>query len=323
MSRLISKWLPLWAILVLPAPLLAQDFTPTNERILSDPTNIPLGGQFLGDSFYLYDVAKLNIVRPAIEAVTAERATFNVLNQRLDYGVTDRFSISVTERYDWRHYAVTPSEGVAYTLDRSGFEDPSFGILYRLLEQKTSPVSLDLSASYAPDLIDARGPTQTANGNVALGGDMLGFGAAVGRETRVFTAQAYVVVTRYGQATSQNNLGNVLTTASYWQPEIGVQTQTRFTSRLSLNADLEHVFRGDENEVNTDAGPDVYNRAAVTILDLGLNYHVIPNRLVGTIAYIHDFFGQSDRTYSILTADDSMFGRSDNMVRFRLRYAFP
>jgi len=326
MSSRFLSWLPLVAAIAAPAPLLAQDWTPTGDRILSDPTYLPLEGQVSGDSSYSYGSTGANTFVGGAQTASS-RETSNALSQSFAFGVTNELSVSVGDTYEWVHDFVSPTAGTDYARNDNGFTDPTFGLTYRLLDQRTQPLDVDLSASYAPNFIGARGATTFDNGAVARGGDALDLKLAVARETRFMTVQGYVGATRYGQATSFNDVGDSSVTSSYWQPVVGIATQTRFNDRLSLNVGGQYDFSGDYNVfASDDFGRANYfaqvDRANLGDVSAALNYHFIRNRLVGSVVYAHTFYGPEDVSYIATPNDNYGVQRSGDSIGAQLRYVF-
>src|SRR5436853_420656 len=84
-----------------PACVSAQDFTPTGDRIISDPTYLPLKGQAYGETGYGYAETDGSLF-DATGANTANTSnTLNDVTQRLAYGVTDALSVRAAISYGW------------------------------------------------------------------------------------------------------------------------------------------------------------------------------------------------------------------------------
>ena len=308
------------AAVALPAPLFAQDLTPSGERILSDPTYLPLGGQIYGDTGFQYQDT----------GVTASngsntRNDEEVISQDLEYGLTNDITLEASDTYAWDGIKVTPGTGAPYERNSFGFTDPSFGVTWRALDERNrQPVDLDFSVSYAPNIISAANATPFSQGNVARGGDALDLRAALGWETRPFTVQGYVQDTRFGNATAGVIDGQV-DTAAYWQPAIGISTQTRIGPRLSVNVNGSYAFRETESQyVTVGAGyPEFETVGDDGVLGAAVNYHFIPNRLVGSLGYQHTFYGEADVAYPFTPAADISRQRDGNGLTAQVRYVFP
>ena len=103
----------------------------------------------------------------------------------------------------------------------SGWEDPSIGLTYRLVDQKDQPFILDFLGHYSPDAFSSRAAINGEDATVARGGDEADFGLAIARETRFFTIRGSVTayLLRYLDGTDKfaRNRG-IATTGSYWAP---------------------------------------------------------------------------------------------------------
>lgn len=327
MSSRLLTWLPIAAALAVPAPLLAQDWTPTGERILSDPTYLPLHGQLYGESGYNYDSTS-STQYDASGASLSIHSDSNVLNQYFEYGVTNDLSVNIGDTYSWTNRNYATSTGGSYQLNANGFDNPTFGVTFRALDQlNRQPLDVDLSASYAPNFIGARTASIYGNGNEAPGGDVLNLKLAIARETRFFTVQGYFDATYLGQTSSYNALGDSFSTSSYWQPRIGIGTQTRFNDRISLNVFGEYDFAEHYNQLTSadiasGRGPAYVDRGDFGDIGAALNYHFIPNRLVGSVVYSHTFYSPIDASYVLSPADNYSVQRSGNTIGGELRYVF-
>lgn len=313
--------LALAAAVSMPVLAQAQDFTPTGDRILSDPTYLPLQGQFFGESGYGYERTNGNLFDSTGAQIATTRNTLNTIRQNFAYGLTDQLSINAGIAYGFDGHA---SQNGLTGADRSGFDNPSFGATYRLLDQRNRPVSLDIFGEYAPDAFQARSATGTQDGTVALGGPEADFGVALGHETRFFTIRGAFTDRYVGNSSFLNaTTGGSADTSSYWVPTLGVQTQTRFTNRLSANVGFDYNFEGNRNTVNTLTGEESTNHVGDTqAVNVSLNYHFVPNRLVGSIDYRHTFYGHSNDSFSADSTDDTSLTRSGDGVGATLRYVF-
>jgi hypothetical protein len=301
-----------------PAPLLAQDLTPSGDRILSDPTYLPLRGQVEGDTTYGY----ASLSSSTSNGTTGGTAS-NSVTQSLDYGVLDDVTIGVSDSYGWSHRHSTSPTGVTSNFSSNGFSDPSFGVTWRALdERRQQPLDLDLSVDYAPDVIRAMSEAPLQTGTTAGGHDLLGLRAAVGWETRSLTLQGYFADDRVGDATTYTPKG-FIATQSYWQPVVGVNTQVRFTPRLSLNVDGSYDFGETADEFNSANGVlSIHQPGNSGTINAAFNYHFIPNKLVGSVGYFHDFYAASSTVYPFDPALDSSLQRSDDGLNLIMRYVF-
>lgn len=315
-------YMSLAAAAVMPLCGQAQDFTPTGGRILSDPTYLPLQGQFSGDTGYGYERADGDIFDAAGAQSATTRRTQSVIRQNFAYGITDALSVNVGIGYGFSgQNRVKSADGVT-TTDQSGWEDPTFGATYRLLDQRNHPVSLDIMGEYSPDAFESRNATPTRDGTVARGGSEADLGVGLGRETRVFTIRGVFLDKYFGASTTFNpNSGGTAQTASYWVPSVGIQTQTRFTNRLSANVGADYNFNGSPRVVDGAGLERTSQLGDYQTVNVSLNYHFIPNRLVGSVNYHHTFQDRADEVFADPNLDFSR-ERSSDGVGAELRYVF-
>ena len=97
--------------------------------------------------------------------------------------------------------------------------------------------------------------------------------------------------------------------------------QTRFGDQLSVNAGAGYTFGHNADVINETTLVDHESHANGTPnLNAALNYHFIPNILVGSVTYQHDFGGGSDNLYAVTTDDPSVRNKSEDLLGVRLRY---
>src|SRR5665213_588569 len=313
--------LSLAAAVSMPLLAQAQDFSPTGERILSDPTYLPLQGQFFGETGYGYERTNGNLFDATGAQTATTRNTLNTVQQKFAYGITDQLSVNAGIAYGFEGHASVDGSS---TSNRSGFDNPTFGATYRLLDQRHRPVSLDIFGEYAPDAFQARSATNNQDGTVARGGSEAAFGLALGRETRFFTIRGAFTDRYFGDSSFLNaTTGGSGDTSSFWVPTLGVQTQTRFTDRLSANVGFDYNFEGTRNSVNTISGVERTDHVGDNQnVNVSLNYHFVPNRLVGSIDYQHTFYGHSNESFPADPNENTLLTRSSDGVGATLRYVF-
>ncbi len=303
------------------------DFTPEAQRIISDPMYLPLAGQIYGNTGYVYSSAS----RDVFDATGAPSATGNVtgntFTQELLYGVTD----DVALRFDWGYVASRDASrhgvptGFTET-SSSGWTDPVFGATWRAIDQRAGgPVSLDVRFDYSPDAFPAKAPNAEDEGTVARGGQALDLGMTLGHETRDFTIAALVDAQYldHQKELNQNN-GDILHTDSRWNYTLGLASQTRITDAFSINAGLGHTFNNNAFLINETTGvPHMQQPGDFTNINVSLNYHFVPNTVVGSIGYEHDFYGDSRNVFpTVPTSDNEIRNHDADIFGVNLRYTF-
>ncbi len=120
-----------------PLSALAQDWTPINDRILSDPTFLPLKGQFYGETSYGYERTNDHNYDPSGAELSQVRHTLNTIRQTFEFGITDQLSLDLSDAYGFSGQARTTDAAGVSTQGVSGFENPTFGLTYRVFDQRS------------------------------------------------------------------------------------------------------------------------------------------------------------------------------------------
>jgi hypothetical protein len=303
------------------------DFTPDAQRIISDPMYLPLAGQIYGNTGYVYTDAGRDIFDVTGAPEATANVTSNAFTQELLYGVTD----DVALRFDWGYVVSRDASrhgiptGFSET-SSSGWTDPVFGATWRAIDQQHGgPLSLDLRLDYSPDAFPAKAANTADEGTVARGGQALDLGLTLGHETRGFTIAGLFDAQYLGRQTllNQSN-GDVSRTASHWNYTLGLATQTRITDLFSVNAGVGHSFNSDATVINEATGvPHLAEPGDVTNINVSLNYHFVPNTVVGSIGYEHDFYGDGRNTFpTVPPAGNEIRNHDANILGVNLRYTF-
>jgi hypothetical protein len=303
------------------------DFTPEAQRIISDPMYLPLAGQIYGNTGYVYSSAGRDVFDSTGAPTATGSVTGNTFTQELLYGVTDDIAL----RFAWGYVASRDASrhGIptGFTENSSsGWTDPVFGATWRAIDQRDGgPLSLDLRVDYSPDAFPAKAPNADDEGTVARGGQAVNLGLTLGHETRDFTIAALFDAQYLDREKQLNqNTGDITHTDSRWNYTLGLATQTRITDLFSVNAGLGHTFSNDAFLINEATGiPHIQQPGDSTNINVSFNYHFVPNTVVGSIGYEHDFYGDSRNIYPTLpAAGNEIRNRSADVFGANLRYVF-
>lgn len=293
-------------------------------RILSDPLYLPLRGQVFGLTAYSF-------ARPTGENFKAgsETSSFtaddNTFAQTLAYGLTNRLTVRVAFGYGVNERDSTAAATGDVTVGNArGFNDPTFSVTWRVLDAPASPIVLDVTGGYSPDLLTAVASGGVGEGSIARGGQNADIAMAVGHVGRAFTLAGTVTTTYVGdQTTEQLSNGTSTSAAAHWSYAAGVATQTRLTSRTSFDAGLTVGSAAGYAVVNlTNGNSHTYAPPMTRSLGVALNYHFQPNRLVGAFVYSYDNNTAATNTFAKATSDTAVKDRSGHTVGVRLLYAF-
>lgn len=303
----------------------ALDLTPYAGRILSDPEFLPLTGQVYGTTAYTHGW----VDGSSVDSLGAETSTFhintNTLAQSLAYGIADDVSVGASIQYAPQDYrAVDYTNGQSAYLNSSGFSDPTFGATWRVLEQNTFPANFDLFGSYTPDWISAHTASAIQDGTVARGGDSGIIGAALGLVTQGFSIRGAFDADFLGQSSVLNlSNGDVIQAASHTNFDLWLDTQTRLTDLFSVNAGLSHTFASSAAVNLANGGARLDEPGDSTSLKAALNYNFLPNALVISATYAHDFYGNSNTLYADPVFDTQTRGRNGDTLGVKLYYTMP
>lgn len=315
------------------APLAAQaqmlDLTPDPLRFLSDPAFLPVADQFDGTTGYTYTETR----GTSFDDVTgAERFQLhrwaNQFAQSIAFGITDDLSLNASISYEPFDEAKHELNGTSViAAKQSGWTDPFFGVTWRAVDQAQAPLNLDFFGSYSPDLIGARTGTADEDASAGRGGQAGRVGAAVSEVMRGFTIYGSFFADLLGQRTVDNsNNGSKAITDSHTNYTLALQTQTRFTEALSLNAGVDHVWASNASVFQTGTGlSHLLEPGDSTNVDAAINYHVVPNRLVASLTYEHDFLDPQHTVFAPAAGLDNntLKDRSADLYGAKLSYALP
>jgi hypothetical protein len=302
LRRLLStSTLALLGLLALPSTGRAVDLSPDTTRYLSDPSFLPLEGQVYSETSYAHVDVSGDFT--TVAGFKAEHFSSNVdrINQDFAYGITDRLTLSASAayRFDSQHYT-TPFGGSS-SLENDDFENPTFGVTYRAIDQSESPVSLDLAASYSPAAVDAT----SQSGGVSL---------FVNRELKFLTIQGEASVS-YVDAYNGRETQFATDHDGYWNYLVGLRSQVRLTDRFAVNSGVTY---SNSTDIKYDGGAFRDSTDGTWSPYVALSYAVVPNRVDVAFEYDHDFIGDEHRSGGI----NGTWSNSDNLYAVHLRLLF-
>lgn len=321
------RWTPIFAaagILAATTQAFALDDTPDTTRIVSDPLYLPLQGQIYGATAYDWNSTTQDNFDATGARTSSTQATGNAVNQQFQYGVTDDLAIRLDWGYDWRDVSrhLVPTGDV--TRSSSGWTDPSFGATWRALDQKGGgPFSLDLRADYSPDAFPAKNATTEDEGTIARGGQAVDLGVTLGHETRDFTIAGLFDANYFdGRKVENQATGGFTTTDSLWEYTMGLATQARLGDAASINAGVGHTFTNNATVFNSNTGlTHVAQGGDFTDVNVAFNYHFVPNTVVGSIGYQHNFYDNTRNLFPTTpVSDTAVRNKDDDVVGVTLRY---
>jgi hypothetical protein len=296
----------------------------TDTRILSDPLFLPRKGQVYGVTAYTLDTPKGDNFKAGVNTGSFTSSD-SLVDQTLAYGLLNNLTIRLAQGYGINNRDSTAAAtGDVTTGSASGFNDPTVSATFRVLDEPRSPVILNLTASYSPDAFASKAAGGGSDGTIARGGQTAGLSFALGRVTKSFTVAATAASTHVGPQLTEL-LSNSTSTASdaYWSYNLGLNTQTRFTDRWSLDAGVAFATAGNYDVSNIETGnAHVYAPSSTRTVNMAFNYHFLPNRLVGSVTFTHNSYTDATNTFAKAALDTAVANRMGNVVGVRLIYVF-
>ncbi|MGH9410227.1 MAG: hypothetical protein ACRD1V_12320 [Vicinamibacterales bacterium] len=314
------------AAALLPVRASAQTVVPeaADTRIVSDPLFLPLKGQVYGATIYSFNQPTGENFKAGAET-SSFTAGDHLVNQTLAYGLLDRLTLRLGFGYGVNERdSTTEATGDVTVGNARGWSDPTVSATYRLLDETSAPLIVDVTGGFSPDLIDAKASGGVGTGTIGRGGRNADLGVSFGRVTRGFTLAGTTAATYVGQQTTlQLSNGTSTSADAHWSYSVGLATQTRFTARTSLGAGVTVGSAADYAVSNVDTGKThTYGAPLTRSLNLAFNYHVVPNRFVVAVAYAYDNDTSATNTFVKATSNTAVKDRSGSTVGVRLMYLF-
>lgn len=317
-----------FSLILLPLRANAFDLSPNVSRVVSDPSYLPKGGQLFGSTEYSSGNINFNTNDATGTQTSTTNSISDAVSQIFEFGLTDDFTLKVADAYQWPTSTSTFADGSITITNSNGFVDPSFGIIWRVLDEQDHFFNWDLLGSYAPNFINAQSADPTQDGTVARGGDTATFGTALSYKGQDFTLYLEGTATYLNNRSILNPNNNITTDYnSSWQYNFYVLTQTRVTDKWSVNLGLTQVFIDSANgsfvanngnlfTVNSQSGD-------VTSFTTALNLQFAPNRFVMSIIYIYDFYANGAFTnFTSPNNSTTTTDKGESVYGLEFRYVF-
>jgi opacity protein-like surface antigen len=334
-----------WAasIVVITAGLLdsigpVHAFTPgggalADQRILSDPTYLPSAHEISGTTSYSYASGSLSTFLLSGTEINHQTLQTSAVVQTVEWGVTDDLTLRLSDDYvDEKTTVHFPGTSYSFVVGASGATNPTLGGVYRVIDQfSTFPLSVDIVGSYSPDLIRNRVANVAQHGSAGSGRQAFTTGLALGRFMPQFTIRGSLEAAHEGRGDASEITSGDEQQTAHWNYAIGIGGQVRVTDRWSVDAGFRYTTLGSEITTYHVPAADYSGRAdagKISDLSVGLNYHIIRNKLVAQVAYDYFRFGRRTTNFTNLPGARVIFidyyidDRHANEVTARLYYAF-
>jgi hypothetical protein len=315
------------ACVAISAQALAQDMGSDSTRIVSDPLYLPLEGQIYGETGYTYGSTSQDTFDSTGTRTDTTDTHLNQLSQKILYGLTDDLALNFDWAYDLSRDATRHIVGGSdVTRSSSGWTDPEFGLTYRVMDQRDNPLTLDLRANYSPDAFPAKAANPDEEGTVARGGQMADFGATLGHEGPMVTIAAKFDAMWFDARDVLNqSSGDITRTDSLWNYRFGLATQTRLSDAISFNAGVGHTFTNTNTVFNETSGLEHFSEGGdVTDVNAALNYQFVPNTVVASLEYQHNFYQNTRNLFLTSPTDNnSVRNKDEDLIGVTMRYVMP
>jgi opacity protein-like surface antigen len=304
-----------------------------DQRILSDPMYLPLSHQFTGTTSYSYASGSLSTYLWSGTEINHQTLKTSTVVQTLAWGVTDDFTLRLSDAYvDEKTTVYFPGVPFHFDVGASGATNPTLSGAYRAVDQFNGfPVSVDVIAAHSPDLIRNRVANVEHHGSEGSGRQSFTTGVALGRFTPQFTVRGSLEAEYDGRGDASEITSGDEQQNAHWNYAIGIGGQARVTDRWSVDAGYRYTILGSETTAYHVPAADYIGHTSdgnVGDLSIGLNYHLIRNKLVAQVAYDYFRFGRRTTNFTNLPAARVLFidyyidDRHANEVTSRLYYAF-
>ena len=231
------------------------------------------------------------------------------LNISLMYSFLKHHLIGIEESYS----TVTESvEGVSTNFVSSGFSNPNIVYAYRALIEKDHGLNIDIVAKVSPNMITAKDPTITDNGNVASGSNNFLVMAKFSGEYGKWVWSGSPIIQYIGQRSSQNaTTHNVYTTDSYMTYGLNGQGQYYFYNNFALDFGTGFTYL-PVSSFHDITGVGKHDSRTSSWMNVGVNYIAILDEL--------DFFAAlrgesySDSQVTPLGATGIAYGKQNEEI---------
>lgn len=292
-----------------PFPAHAFDWTPDTTRYLSDPAFLP--GQWQVESLSQYEYSNHNETWKNLAGAKTEHYfdVGNKLSQSFFLGLTDRLRLSGSADYSasrskYNYYGTQPT----FESSDHAFSDPSFGLTYRAIDQRSSPISVDGSLRYTPAVNSGTGQTEYVE-------------VAVSREMKSATILGFVAATHYDSYSTPDVFSaTTQSVGSSWLYNVGIDTQLRLSRRCDVNSGFSININANRSYSNAALGNAFLDEHGASFEPyVTLLFQIVPNRAVAGLQYEHDFIGDDHRSGSF---NGTWTDQAENIYTANLRLLF-
>lgn len=318
-------------LLFYPVQMLHAQENAESSRSISDLMYFPRAGTVFvgtsisyistsGESNYDYGFAKLNYYE--LEGTSTD------VDIGVAYGITDFLAVSISGSYtidstgEYTYGPASVNEGETEKYKSDGFSDPVISIDYRALEQKDSPIILDLFLSYSPKVIEREDASSTKKGNVGKGGHEFEGGLEIGRKFTRYSlslslSYEYGTKREYKDLSDNHEMeeegGNDFTAS--------LSFQYLFTEELYANLGIFYFLTSKEEyrdkESSWEGSTESYSSFGFGV-DAG--YEIIPEQFILGLGFYYLMMGDHEYTSGSDTFDQEDIEAYEIVVYSKMQF---
>jgi hypothetical protein len=304
-------------------PAFAQTAGADPARAFTDPNYLPTEGLVYGTTGYSYGSLDGHV----FDSAGAERDSFtvttNTIAQSFGYGVTDDVAIRLSDTYvPLATHTSDPVGGPSRSSDRSGLTDPEIGATWRVIDEQSNPVLVDLFANYAPDLISATAATQAHDGSAARGGQAGAVGVALGREWADFGIRGTASADWLGSREIEDNSSHITSReGSSWDYNLDLTSQARLDNQFSCNFGAGYTFRQSFDVTKGPGTTFTTHPGDFGNLHASVNYQLTPDASASLLYQFNDYADRTTDHVALPVLDTTTRDRKENVVGVQFDYA--
>ncbi|HTB23706.1 MAG TPA: hypothetical protein VK914_13500 [bacterium] len=249
--------------------------------------------------------------------------------QTFSFGLTDDLALRLGDTLVLQEDTTTPVNGPSETTYSQGPVDPTVGATWRVVDEDEGydaqgHFNWDWILSYSPNLFEDQAASPTEDGTNGRGGESASLGTALSWVSPDFTLYWEYLANYLGERDTTNADGTTTDYGSYVQNSFGLNTQTRFTRRFSLNAGVTGYWNGGYTGQNQNTGAGfVVGGGNEIAFNAALNFHFVPRVLVGSLTYANDVYSNRSYAYPANPTNSTTTVNEDvNVFGVRLEYLF-
>ncbi len=215
-----------------------------------------------------------------VDKTTEVRLSDTFVSQKVGFGFTDSLSASVDYTNQLKGENDTEVSGSnSAKVDTTGHLNPSFSVLYRLLNQANDAINLDLIASYSPDLFDSEISSSGKKADAASGGAVYTIGGRGGKKFKTFQMAAEAYLDIYGETSVKDRSSNSTDKAdAYAQARVYYHAQTSLLPILDIRGNVG-VLTASEQVSKSSGTKTTVDMVSAYEFGPTMIFIVIPNQL--------------------------------------------